>query len=47
MDKREKPNFSFMEITKPFVVNEIKNLKTKKLLKILTNACIMVPFQKF
>ena len=30
MDKIEKPNLSFKEITKPFVVKEIKNLKPKK-----------------
>ena len=30
MDKIEKPNFSFKEITKPFVVKEIKNLNPKK-----------------
>ena len=29
MDKIEKPNFSFNEITKPFAVKEIKNLKPK------------------
>ena len=46
MDKIEKTNCSIMEITKLFVVNEIKNLNPKKLLKILTKASIMVPFQK-
>ena len=30
MDKIEKPNFSFNEITKPFAVKEIKNLKPKE-----------------
>ena len=36
MDKIEKPNFSFIEIKKPFAVNEIKKLlKILKVLKIL------------
>ena len=30
MDKIEKPNFSFNEITKPFSAKEIKNLKPKE-----------------
>ena len=30
MDKIEKPNFSFNDITKPFVIKEIKNLDPKK-----------------
>ena len=42
MDKTD----SFMEITKPLLVKEVKNLKLKKLLEILTNASIMLPFQK-
>ena len=33
MDKIEKSNFGLMDITKPFIVNEIKNLNPKKLLK--------------
>ena len=33
MDKIEKPNFTFNEITKPFVVKEIKNLHPKKTLQ--------------
>ena len=31
MDKIEKPNFIFNEITKPFVIKEIKNLDPKKI----------------
>ena len=46
MDKIEKPSCSIMEITKSFVVNQIKNINPRKLLKILTNASIMVLFQK-
>ena len=30
MDKIEKPYFSFKEIAKPFLVNEMKNLNPKK-----------------
>ena len=30
MDKIENPNFSFKEITKPFVLKEIKNFNPKK-----------------
>ena len=30
MENIEKPNFSFKKITKPFVVNETKNLNPKK-----------------
>ena len=30
MDKTEKPNFSFNEITKPFVIKAIKNFDPKK-----------------
>ena len=30
MDKIEKPNFSFNDITKPFFIKEIKNLDPKK-----------------
>ena len=30
MDKKEKLNFSFKEITKAFIVKEIKNLNPKK-----------------
>ena len=33
MDKIEKPNFTFNEIIKPFVVKEIKNLHPKKTLQ--------------
>ena len=29
MNKKKKPNFSFMERAKPFVVNEIKNLNPR------------------
>ena len=30
MDNMEKPNFCFMEITKPFVAKEIGNLNPQK-----------------